>query len=439
MEKKTKTNNTNQKKVETKKKSTVKNTNTVRKNTKRSKKAKKTKAFTLIELLAVIIILGVLMIIAIPSVTTYISNSRKSSYIDTAKNIVGGTRNLVNEGKLEMYDPTVTYYIPVSCIKTENGSKTPYGDFEEDGAYVGVTFDGNGYNYYWISNDTSGQGINEVTPVNDLNEEKIVSGIKSGEVRNIIQTTGIDGRNSILIYNSDCTGTASGNGTGGIIYPEGKNKSTVVFGDLVKIGTEDFYVIKRDGNDLVLLARYNLKVGNICDGNQNVIGAYSTTEEGYGIQSSDASGYLLGSTVSTYGGTIPFAVESYWDSGIGTTYPGTYCTYDVSTYTSETVCAYVYDSHSNLYQHINSYKRYLENQGATIKKARLIKLEELLELGCNMGTHSCANAPSFISGLSFWTGSVRNDYLLWGVSNSIFGALAGYSNVAVGLRPVIVI
>ena len=47
------------------------------------------------------------MIIAIPSVTTYISNSRKSFYIDTAKNIIGGARNLVNEGKLEMYDPTV--------------------------------------------------------------------------------------------------------------------------------------------------------------------------------------------------------------------------------------------------------------------------------------------------------------------------------------------
>ena len=43
------------------------------------------KGFTLIELLAVIIILGILMIIAIPSVTKYISDSRKSAYVDTAK------------------------------------------------------------------------------------------------------------------------------------------------------------------------------------------------------------------------------------------------------------------------------------------------------------------------------------------------------------------
>ena len=57
---------------------------------------KNKKGFTLIELLAVIIILGILMIIAIPSVTKYISDSRKSSYVDTAKEIIAGARNAVN-------------------------------------------------------------------------------------------------------------------------------------------------------------------------------------------------------------------------------------------------------------------------------------------------------------------------------------------------------
>ena len=66
------------------------------------------KGFTLIELLAVIIILGILMIIAIPSVTKYISDSRKSSYVDTAKEVVSGVRNVVNSGKLGMYDTGVT-------------------------------------------------------------------------------------------------------------------------------------------------------------------------------------------------------------------------------------------------------------------------------------------------------------------------------------------
>ena len=68
------------------------------------------KGFTLIELLAVIIILGILMIIAIPSVTTYISNSRRSSYIVTAKNVINAARTKVNEGKLGTYNPDATYF-----------------------------------------------------------------------------------------------------------------------------------------------------------------------------------------------------------------------------------------------------------------------------------------------------------------------------------------
>ena len=47
----------------------------------------KKNGFTLIELLAIIIILGVLMIIAVPAVTKYINDSRKSTYVNTAKNL----------------------------------------------------------------------------------------------------------------------------------------------------------------------------------------------------------------------------------------------------------------------------------------------------------------------------------------------------------------
>ena len=142
-----------EKKKETKKKTVKptakKTTKTVKKTVKNEKKKKK--GFTLIELLAVIIILGILMIIAIPSVTRYINDSRKSAYVDTAKEIVSGTRNLVNEGKLGMYDTTATYYIPADYINTENALKSPYGEFSQ--AYVGVVYDGKGYKYSWISCD----------------------------------------------------------------------------------------------------------------------------------------------------------------------------------------------------------------------------------------------------------------------------------------------
>ena len=143
--------------------------------------------FTLIELLAVIIILGILMIIAIPSVTSYINNSRKSAYVDTAKQIVSGARNKVNEGKLDMFSTDTTYYIPASYIETENASKSPYGEFTE--AYVGVIYNGQGYKYYWISRDETGQGVKEITSIDKLDEEKIESDIASGDVNTTADVT----------------------------------------------------------------------------------------------------------------------------------------------------------------------------------------------------------------------------------------------------------
>ena len=77
------------------------------------------KGFTLIELLAVIIILGILLLIAIPSVTSYINNSRKETYLDTAKQYIRGATNLVNSGALDIYDTGITYYIPSTCIHLE--------------------------------------------------------------------------------------------------------------------------------------------------------------------------------------------------------------------------------------------------------------------------------------------------------------------------------
>ena len=167
-----------------------------------NKKAKK-KGFTLIELLAVIIILGVLMIIAIPAVTSYIQNSRKSAYISSAKEIIGGARILVNEGKLGMYDSNVSYYIPVSYIKTEGANKTPYGEYTE--AYVVVTFNGTSYKYYWISTDTSETGVKDIISEDNLSVDNIESNVTSTMIHQTVTTTGIGSRTEIDILKSDGT------------------------------------------------------------------------------------------------------------------------------------------------------------------------------------------------------------------------------------------
>lgn len=160
-------------------------------------KRKRKNGFSLIELLAVIIILGILMIIAIPSVTSYISDSRKNTYIVTAKNIINGARTKVNEGKLDTYNPNVTYYIPYTCIPTESKITSPYGDFKQ--AYSVVVFNNDGFSYYWASTDESNTGI-ELVPEYALDTDKIENGIKE-----IPTNIGVGSRPEIVLFNDNCS------------------------------------------------------------------------------------------------------------------------------------------------------------------------------------------------------------------------------------------
>ena len=69
---------------------------------------KNKKGFTLIELLAVIVILGLLMAIAIPSVTKYITESRKKTLTTTIGNYIGALVNDVNDLR-EFYGDKITF------------------------------------------------------------------------------------------------------------------------------------------------------------------------------------------------------------------------------------------------------------------------------------------------------------------------------------------
>ena len=164
-----------------------------------NKKKKRKHAFTLIELLAVIIILGVLMIIAVPSVSKYISDSRKNGYVSTAKSIASGVRNLIYSGDLDITDKDTTYYVNGECIKTDNGYRSPYGDFEK--AYVVVTVSYDNYEYFWTSVDETGVGVKSLVNVNKLDTDNIETDISSSD---ITTNRGIDDRSKIVVIDSNC-------------------------------------------------------------------------------------------------------------------------------------------------------------------------------------------------------------------------------------------
>jgi hypothetical protein len=244
---------------------------------------------------------------------------------------------------------------------------------------------------------------------------------------------------AILIY-IYCTNFIEKSGV--VIYPEGKTKETVEIGDIVKIGTEEFYVIKHDGKNLVLLAHYNLKVGDIFDmANYTRIGEYKSDENGYGIQSEDTKGCASQEPICN--GTVPFATTHVkywlekWDS-----YSPREC--EVA---GETVqCAYVYDQNSNIYQYVDNYKNYLKKQGAVIKEARLLSLEEAYELGCVKA--DCENAPKFLTETEYWLGTAwwlkpeKKETSVWAIapiSILVLYPQPPISDTNTGVRPVIVI
>lgn len=95
----------------------------------------------------------------------YIIESRKSSYVLTANDYIYLIMNKVNEAKdFRLFSTNTLYMIPVgndkknSCAILESGGKSPFSD-KWNFAYVGVTYNGYGYKYYFIGEDGSGQGI----------------------------------------------------------------------------------------------------------------------------------------------------------------------------------------------------------------------------------------------------------------------------------------
>ena len=112
---------------------------------------KNTKGFTLVELLAVIVIMGILMMVAIPAVSRTIENTRKDSFVNTAKNYAnaaltqwtadgfscsGITSSAVDTGK--------DYYIEIDTASSsapellQQGGKSPWGNRDVKG-YVKVS------------------------------------------------------------------------------------------------------------------------------------------------------------------------------------------------------------------------------------------------------------------------------------------------------------
>ena len=136
---------------------------------------KKIKGFTLIELLAVIVILGLLMAIAIPSVTKYITESRKKTLTTTISNYMSALTTQVNDMEYIFTATNTVYAVPIECISLERGGTNPFGKWYQASdiywAYVLVQYDDetSSYTYGFTFKDSAGYGLYPTT-TEKLNE-----------------------------------------------------------------------------------------------------------------------------------------------------------------------------------------------------------------------------------------------------------------------------
>lgn len=97
---------------------------------------------------------------------------KSKKYIDVANAFISNLKTKINySSDFNFYNTDTFYLVQVgddrakSCAPLERGGISPYGNNWEY-AYVGVTFDGNNYTYYFMAQDSSKVGIELTTEAN---------------------------------------------------------------------------------------------------------------------------------------------------------------------------------------------------------------------------------------------------------------------------------
>ena len=390
------------------------------------RKKERQEGITLIALVVTIVVLLILAGTSIAMLTGdngIITNAQKSQMENTKSEVIEKMNMAYNaaysEARIKMatdagYQPSAHIAELAGIVAKELGVEATTTNPEN--GETGVT---DLYHVYYNDTDhtiTMLYGDNKFSLKADAEaENNLYPNIKGVITLNTTQIT----------YTKQPNGTTSNpttpdipNGNVTIVSGTGKNVGDIVSIESTEGTTEKFYILSYDETTkkAVALAKYNLKVGKIYTSDSEYT-EISSTEEGYGLQSSEMIGAPTDEGYPRKG-TISFSNSGYWDT--------TYLPFGNSSK------PYVYDSNSNLYNYIEKYKIKLGN---ILSKARIAAYEEIAILWKNK-----TNYPWLYS-TSYWLGSSDGPQ-----KNHAMNAIGGDGNFHAssndvyyyfGLRPVI--
>ena len=358
----------------------------------------KKNGFTLIELLAVIVILAIIALIAVPIILNIINTAKEES----------------NKRSIELYASAVKNGIALSQLST--GKAVKAGSYTSNTLPFEVEYDGD-VECTTIEIYEDGTIFVEGCTVND-EEVEYAYGKNKGTGK------------TCTLEDKDGDGEAS-------------------LSDIVTCGTESFYVMTNENNEITMLSMYNLDVGNVSrvideDWNwsdltpiENLTNKQSELAKGWYSEEGHEWNEVI------WYGTVAFSDENYWDPN-----------WDLG---AEYYPMWVYDKNSNLYQYITEYERILkEEMKVNSAETSLISYEQLVELGCvvNDKAWTCGPywngsawslienpAPEWVYSTSYWTGSAYDSGHLWNVGSdgNLFATYCDGGRNEIGVRAVVTI